>query len=200
MTTKLKLGPKDHGRKLTFEEYLGGDYEEGYHYEILDGRLAVSPKANFPTNWVERWLFRTLDDYSRQHAAVINFVTFGARIFVPGALAVTAPEPDLAAYQNAPIDGPPDDLRWQDMSPLLVGEVLSEEDPDKDLVRNVNLYRQIDSLREYWILDPRDSAEYPSLKVHRRLRRNWRIIDVAGGETDTTLLLPDFELVMDTRR
>ena len=200
MQTKLKLGPGDHGRALTWDEYLSGDYEEGHRYEIIDGRLYVSPKANFLAYWVERWLYLQVQAYSDRRPEVINFVSFGSRAFVTRPSGVTAPEPDLAAYHDAPIDELPEDVRWQDMSPLLIGEVISADDPDKDLVRNVNLYRQIPSVREYWILDPRESTQFPSMKVYRRQGRNWRPLDVAGGARYTTRLLPGFELVLDTRR
>ena len=38
-----QLGPADHGRELTYDEFLAGDYEEGHKYELIDGRLYVSP-------------------------------------------------------------------------------------------------------------------------------------------------------------
>ena len=54
------------------------------------------------------------------------------------------------------------------MSPILVVEVLFDADPYKDLVRNVDLYLQVPSIREYWLLDARYSADEPTLIVHRR--------------------------------
>jgi hypothetical protein len=37
--TGLVLGPADHGRILTAEEFESADYKPGYKYEIVHGRL-----------------------------------------------------------------------------------------------------------------------------------------------------------------
>ena len=39
MATVLKIGPADHGRPMTLDEFQAGDYEEGYKYELIDGEL-----------------------------------------------------------------------------------------------------------------------------------------------------------------
>jgi Uma2 family endonuclease len=83
---------------------------------------------------------------------------------------------------------------------LLVAEILSADDPDKDLVRNVELYVQVPTIREYWIVDPREEFDRPRLLVYRRRGRQWqRLITIEPGETYTTRLLPGFELVLDRR-
>jgi Uma2 family endonuclease len=108
---------------------------------------------------------------------------------------VTAPEPDLAVYQNYPLHRPRRERRWQDVSPILVVEVLSEDNADKDLERNRDLYVQVPSIREYWIVDPRTDPDRPTLTVLRRRGRRWlRPLDVGAGGTYTTRLLPGFSL------
>ena len=200
MATLLKLGPADHGRPLSLEEFLAAEGQEGYHYELIGGKVYVSPTLNLPENWTEIWLMEMLSDYSRQHPEVTNYVTNKSRVFVPGAEEVTAPEPDLAAYHDFPRHRAPRDLRWDEVSPFLVVEVLAESDPDKDLDRNVELYRQVPSIQEYWIIDARRSAEQPTLLVYRRRdRRRWRkLLTVEPGEIYRTDLLPGFSLTLDT--
>jgi Uma2 family endonuclease len=186
---------------MTQEEFEAGDYEEGYKYEIIDGSLYVSPLPNLPEARIDNWLYIKVAVYSEKHAEIVNFVINKARVFVPGRPGLTVPEPDLAAYHNFPLDRPIRRLRWQDVSPLLVGEVLSPEDPGKDLVRNVMLYLQVPTIQEYWILDGREDPDQPTLIVHRRRGRKWqRVIQVNYGETYTTKLLPGFELLVDPRR
>src|SRR5262249_18789172 len=125
MATVLKIGPWDHGRPMTLEEFTAGDYEEGYQYELIDGKLYVSPRPHRPQGLTENWLFRALLAYSAAPPDVLNMVFPNARVFVPGRPGVTNPEPDVAAYHDFPLDLPFREARWQDFSPVLVVEVLS---------------------------------------------------------------------------
>jgi Uma2 family endonuclease len=200
LATMAKLGPADHGRPMTFEEYMGGDYRQGYHYELIDGRLYVSPEANMPQDFIEQWLLAKVFRYTKRHPEIINYVTNKARVFVPRRLGLTAPEPDLAAYRNYPVHVDLTTLRWEDFSPLLVGEVLSLGDPDKDLVRNVELCLQVPAIKEYWVVDTRDNPNYPTMHVYRRQGRKWHVLEVGHGERYTTPVLPGFKLLMDPRR
>lgn len=168
MATLTKLGPADHGRAMALDDFMTGDYQEGFQYELIDGKLYVTPAPNLPENLVEQWIFVKLWNYAQTNPSIINFVNNKARVFVPDRPGVTNPEPDVAAYQAFPTNMPFDSLRWQDFSPVLVVEVLSREDPDKDLVRNVELYLQVPSIREYWLFDTRsEGADRSTLKVHR---------------------------------
>jgi Uma2 family endonuclease len=198
MRTQLYLTPADHGRPLTYDEFLRAGAQEGYRYELIDGRLCVSPIPNMPHEVLCKWLERLLDRYAEAHPEVINFVSSPARIFVPGRADVTAPEPDLAAYRDFPREVPLARLRWQDFSPVLVIEILSEDNEEKDWERNLELYLQVPSIREYWVLDPLADPDRPSLTVYRRRGARWqKPIRVAAGGRYTTPLLPDFTLVLD---
>ncbi len=197
MATVTKINEADHGRPMTLEEFQTGEYEEGFQYELIDGRLYVSPRPNAPQGLVECWIYGVLQRYAAAHPKVLNFVYNKARVFVPDRPGVTNPEPDVAAYRHFPLDIPFRLVRWQDVFPLLVVEILSPDDPDKDLIRNVDLYFRIPTIREYWVIDARDDADRPSLRVHQRYGRRWRVIDFAFGETYTTRLLPDFTLTID---
>lgn len=202
MTTAVKIGPGDHGRPCSDEELRGCEFEGGYKYEVIDGKLYVSYEPDLPQDDIEDWVYFKLKLYAREHPEVINRVANKARVFVPGSRrGQTIPEPDLAAYQNFPLHLPLHERSWQDVSPVMVGEVLSVADPDKDLIRNVELYLQVPSIREYWILDPRDDPNRPTMMVYRRRGSRWqRPIELAYGDTYTTKLLPGFELLIDPRR
>jgi Uma2 family endonuclease len=200
MTTQIYLTPKDRGRVLSLEEFESASGQEGYHYELIEGKLEVSPLPNMPHEDLRDWLRDKLKDYIRLHPEVINYVKAPARVFVPGRRPTTAPEPDVAAYRDFPLALPLRQRHWRDYSPLFVIEILSEDTVAKDLVRNLALYLQVPSIREYWVVDPRDDADRPALIVHRRRGQRWQqAIDIAGGEVYTTRLLPDFALRMDVR-
>jgi Uma2 family endonuclease len=200
MATQFYLTPKDQGRALSLEEFEHAGGQEGYHYELIDGKLEVSPLPNLPHEDLRDWLRDLLKDYARRNPEVINYLKAPARVFVPERRATTAPEPDVAAYHDFPLDLPLRQRRWRDFSPILVAEILSADTADKDLVRNLDLYREVLSIREYWILDPRNDADRPTLTVYRRRGQRWqRPIAVASGGVYTTRLLPDFALLLDVR-
>ena len=78
-----KLGPLDHGRPMSFDEYMSSDYRRGYHYELIDGRLYVSPEPALWENLIEMWLLFKLHYYALDNPQTINYVTPKARVFVP---------------------------------------------------------------------------------------------------------------------
>ncbi len=199
MATVTQLGPGDHGRTLTLESFTESDYELGYQYELIEGRLYVTPLPAQPHDWIEKFILKKLMQYSEQRPDGINYATDKARVFVPGMTWTTAPEPDVVAYRDFPTDRQPN-VAWDEVSPILVVEIISESDPDKDLVRNVELYLQVPSIQEYWILDNRQEAARPTMRVFRRSGDGWDTQDIAFGETYTTPLLPEFSLLVDPGR
>jgi Uma2 family endonuclease len=200
MATLSGLGPSDHGRPLTLAEFRSGDYQPGFRYELIKGKLYVSPFPEVSAALLDSWITWNLNRYEEQRPDVINFVFNKCRVFVPRQKAVSAPEPDLAAYVNFPSEAAlAGRVGWEDVSPVLVVEILDPEDPAKDLVRNVRLYRLVPSIREYWVIDPRPDPERPALIVRRRSGSRWRVLHFAFGSTYTTPLLPGFALVVDPR-
>ena len=53
MSTIVRFGPLDHGRRVSGEELAGARWQEGYTYEVIDGRLYVSPVPNLPQEQLE---------------------------------------------------------------------------------------------------------------------------------------------------
>jgi Uma2 family endonuclease len=195
MRTQVCLTPRDQGRPLTLEEFEHTTGQEGYRYELIDGRVEVSPIPDFPHDDLCQLIEHRLARHVEDHPERRHHVKAPARIFVPGRRAATAPEPDVVLYRDFPRDRPRSRIRWQDLTPLIVVEVLSEDTADKDLVRNRRLYLQVPSIREYWVVDPREDADHPSLIVYRRRGARWqRPLHVAPGTAYSTPLLPGFVL------
>lgn len=199
MATMTKIGPADQGRRMTYAEFMSFDYEEGYRYELIDGALAVTPLPNPEENVLERWLDRKLVAYWDKHPEIISYVSAKTRVFVPGRRRTTCPEPDLAVYKDFPRLTPLRNLHWKNLHPILVVEVLTG-DSYKDLVRNVELYLQVPSIREYWVLDARDDPERPTLIQHRRRGSRWIVEEFPFGSLFTTPLLPGFQLRIAPRK
>jgi Uma2 family endonuclease len=196
---RLRLTPAWAGRDVSLEEFENANLKEGWRYELIDGRIEVFPNPELPHDMVVVWINRRLVLYSEAHKGVIRYVSPGSRVFIPGRREATCPQPDLAAYRDSPSRWSRELRHWQAMQPLLVVEVLSEKYHKKDLVRNVGLYKEAPSVKEYWVLNPRDGGDHPTLRVYRkRGDRSWqKPIDVPFGGTYTTPLLPGFTLIVD---
>lgn len=200
-TAVKRLGPANHGRRVTDEEAYTARYKPGYKYEIIDGRLYVSPLPNPPENVLDEWLRQKFSGYMIRRPDVINYVSGKARVFLHSHEFTTSPEPDAALYSDFPKHLPFREIRWENVSPILVAEVLSEADPFKDMFRNVNLYLEVPSIREYWILNGQDDPDRPNLVVYRRRGDRWlKPRQFPYGSTYTTPLLPGFRLIVDPRR
>ena len=196
---RLRLTPRDAGRDMSLEDFEQADGQDGWRYELIDGRIEVSPTPEVPHDLVLEWINDRLRAYRDVHRDVINYISSGTRAFIPSRPEATCPQPDLAAFRDFPTRWPRQMRRWQDVQPILVVEVLSDKYRKKDLIRNVALYRAAPSVKEYWILDPCDGGDHPALRVYRkRGDQSWqRPIDVPLAGTYTTPVLPCFTLVVD---
>lgn len=190
MLTSVRFGPKDHGRLVGEVDLQAAEFRSGYDYEVIFGRLYVSPAPDFEHDWIEKHVFGQVFLYSRQHPDVVAYVTDRARVFVPGTDKTTAPEPDLAVYAKLPSGD------WRDATPLIVGEVLGGANVDKDLFRNVDLYLRVPSIQEYWVFDIRENARQPLLIVHRREADHWNILELDFESVYETPWLPGLKLVI----
>jgi Uma2 family endonuclease len=200
MRTRLHLTPADHGRPLSYEEFATARGQEGFKYELIEGRLDVSPAPGWPHEALRKWLERQLDEYAAGRPDVISHVIAPGRVFLPESPeGVTAPEPDIACYAEVTTPaGRFSELDWRDWSPLIVVEVLSADTADKDLVRNRRLYARVSSIREYWVIDTRESFDRPSLIAYRRRWSRWAPrVEVPAGGSYATPLLPGFTLRLD---
>lgn len=198
--TPTTLGPADHGRPITARLLDRSELLPGFKYEMISGRLYVSPQPNVPENLLEEWLGLALRLYAKQHPNVINFVTGKARVYISDSPTTTRPEPDIAAYSQFPLERPRRQVRWQDVSPILVVEILVDGDIAKDLERNPELYLSLPSISEYWVINGAEDAERPTLIQHRRRGKKWVVTTFPFGSTFTTRLLPGFSLELDPRK
>jgi Uma2 family endonuclease len=197
MSTMLRIGPHDHGREMTYEDFLAGDYEEGYRYELIRGEVYVSPQPNPPHDEMSEYLSDLLTVYKLKHRKIVKRLSSHCRVFVPGERKTTCPEPDFALYDDyARGSG---QKSWQKFSPFIVVEIVSDSDPDKDYVRNVELYQKVPTILEYWLFDKVDEVDEvngPTMRVYHRDSgdQDWRTDDYGPDATYTTSLLPGFSL------
>lgn len=202
MQTILRLTPEDHGRRVSVEEWETAEaHSKLWKYEVIDGVIQVTPPPGFGHEVIAEWLHERFAFYRRERPDVVHHVFQRLAVRVPGRTDLTEPQPDLGLYRLPPSDVPPEDVRWHEIQPFLVVEIISAGTEEKDTVRNVDLYRQVPGIREYWIIDPRLGVYEPALTVYRRRGTRWqRPIEVAFGEIyETPRLLPGFALTVDPR-
>jgi Uma2 family endonuclease len=196
-TAPLIIGPGDDGRAISDWDFDVAVFEPGHKYELIDGRVAVASEPDPPECGISEWLNDKLKEYAKAFPRVINFVTQKARVCVPARRRLTVPEPDVAAYVNFPASKQRKNLGWHDVSPIFVAEVLIGGNPEKDLVRNSELYFLVPSIREYWLLDGLVDSSMPSLIRHVRRGRSWSIRNVDAGGVVTTPLFPGLSITLN---
>ncbi len=195
-----KLGPIHHGQPITNADLGRCEFVSGFRYEVIEGKLYVSVWPTVAEVFIEDWLDDRLTCYSKRRTEALNYVANKARVYVHACRRETIPEPDLTAYRGLPLHLPLSMLHWKDFSPILVAEIFSGCDAEKDLIRNPKLYLRVPTIREYWIIDISEDADRPTMYVYRRRGKKWQQpIEVRYGETYTTKLLPGFELLLDPK-
>src|SRR3954468_15948440 len=86
MQTRLYLTHAHHGRVLSWDEFIGAEFEEGYRYEMIEGRVYVSPAANSHHEDFTKWLEDQLWAYAGNRPDILQSVRRAARIFLPDQL------------------------------------------------------------------------------------------------------------------
>jgi len=147
-TTRIQIGPADHGRKMTLEEFRDAEEEEGYRYELARGVLEVIDIPKTPHRRVVSHLFDLTSNYKREHPGVIDYYGSGTEVRAWLIEKDLARHPDLGiVFVGAPLDG------VGDLQPGLVAEVVSPSSKTRDYQEKRQDYLDY-GIREYWIVDP----------------------------------------------
>ncbi len=150
-TATLRLGPADHGRAMTLQEYLDAEVEEGYRYELARGVLEVSEVPNDPHGVIVFNFYCALTTYHRAHPGMIY--RFGGagefQLLMPEMVSGRHPDVAVALQVTTP------DARGRRPASFAV-EVVSDgaEARERDYVTKREEYLAY-GLAEYWNVDPR---------------------------------------------
>ena len=182
----LRIGPADKGRRMSLEEFIDAECEEGWLYELSRGVVDVT---EVPGPWhgriVDRLarLFIAFDD---DHPGVIKYRAGGGecRMRLPGM--VSDRHPDQAIYLDPEVSGPNVWTRWV---PHIVVEVVSPGGEERDFIEKREEYLRV-SVREYWILD----TEHRRMHALVRAGDTWEETIVAEADVYHTNLLPGLEV------
>jgi Uma2 family endonuclease len=186
-TVGIRIGPADQGRRMTLEEFMEADAEEGYRYELARGVLEVTLVPNDPHGEIVCNLGRLIYRYWDLHPRLIRRIGGGGEFQVWIPELESGRNPDYAIV----FAGTPKNSRGR-RPPSWVAEVVSRGGEDRDYIEKREEYLQIGIL-EYWIIDPElgQVLVLSREEVDGVAARTERIF--AGEETIQSRLLPDFQ-------
>jgi Uma2 family endonuclease len=185
-TPTTRIGPLDHGRHMSLDEFIQADFEEGWLYELARGVLEVT---EVPGPWhgrIVHRLARMFILYIELHPGLIQYRAGGGecRLRLPGM--ISDRHPDQAIYLDPEPPGP---NVWAKWIPHIVVEVLSPGGEDRDLVVKRDEYLRA-GVREYWILDP----QHRRLIVLARKGDTWDETIIPEAGVYRTVFLPSLEV------
>lgn len=186
-TTQIRIGPADHGRRMTLDEFRDAEEEPGYLYELGRGVVEVTEVPNDPHGQIEDNLRSALEIYRRDHPGLIRRAGGASafRLWVPEM--VSGRNPDQAFV----LEGTPKDARGR-RRPSWAAEVVSEGGEDRDYRIKREEYL-IYGLREYWIIDPQLRQVTVLTRDDRADGPAWGERVFRGDETIASDLMPGFQ-------
>ncbi|MFM9965295.1 MAG: Uma2 family endonuclease [Planctomycetaceae bacterium] len=167
------------------EEYL--DLDEGCLLEFTEGNIEVLPMPSATHQRLVLWLCGEMSSFVTSHC-------LGEVLFAPLPVRIGSAkyrEPDIALLANEHEEW--DEDKFWDGADLVV-EVVSDDDPKRDLVQKRKEYARA-GIDEYWIVQPRESlVSVLNLKVRSYQERRFQLGDVATSQRLTEFRVSVSEL------
>lgn len=187
-TNKSKIGPRQHGRKMSLKAFEFAQVEEGYLYELARGYVVVSEVPNFAHMRQSSLIRKRLDVYDSMNPGIVYeiLVSMESKVLIPDW--ESERHPGIAVYLTPP-KVKKDRTMWRTWTPDLVIEVVSESSRDRDYTEKRDEYWTL-GVKEYWIVD----AKLQQVLVLRRGRSQWIEKTLGPADACETKLLPGFKL------
>jgi len=187
----IRIGPADHGRRMSLDDFDKAIGQPGYVYELYKGVIEVSDVPKLPHGKVVRALSKDLERYDDEHPGVIYHMAGGGDCKLLDAEDDSERHPDWSIYLRA--EPPGDEQPWSVWVPEIVVEVVSESSRERDYEQKPPQYLAL-GVMENWILDP--IANTATFKT--RWRGLWRDKVLRPGQRPgqryATHLLPGLKL------
>jgi Uma2 family endonuclease len=185
-TATIKIGPADHGRRMSLADFEHVEVEEGHLYELGRGVIIVSdvpnPRHLAQVNALKFQLF----SYAVAHPGRLYGMLSGSECKILVAEQESERHPDLAVYKTPPGD---DSDVWWSWVPEIVIEVTSPGSAQRDYQEKRDEYLRF-GVQEYWMVD----GARREVPVHYRRGGRWAERVVRPPEVYRTRQLPGFEL------
>jgi Uma2 family endonuclease len=184
--TAIRVGPEDHGRRMSLNEFEFAEGAEGHLYELSRGVVTVIDVPN-PRHFLQvNKIRRQLSAYETAHRNEVYAISAGSDCKILLETSQSERHPDFAIYKTEmPTDAK--DI-WSVWIPEIVIEVVSESSKDRDYVEKREEYLLF-GVQEYWIFD----ADKREMLVLKRSRGIWVEQVVRPNEAYSTHLLDGLE-------
>jgi Uma2 family endonuclease len=184
---QVRIGPADHGRRMSLDQFADAIAQEGYLYELNKGVIEVSGIPNIPHGQMLQELRDQLTVYRVAHRDRVNYIGGGsdAKVLIEGV--ESERHPDLSVY----LSPPPVQTRdaWSLWVPAIVIEVVSESSTRRDYEEMPAEYLAF-GVAEYWIID----GQTRRMTANTRWRGQWKPRVLRPSQKYVTPLLPGFAL------
>lgn len=183
------IGPNDHGRRMSLDEFDHAEVQEGFSYELGKLVVDVSDLPEPGHGEIIEALREALYAYKIANRGIIHAIHGNGECKLLVGPTQSERHPDLSIYLAPP---PQDADVWSVWIPAVVIEVVSESSRDRDYNDKPLDYATF-GVPEYWLFD-RTKKE---VVIHKRRRGMYVPQVLKSGETYQTTLLPGFELRLD---
>ncbi|MEK7865566.1 MAG: Uma2 family endonuclease [Planctomycetota bacterium] len=183
---KTQVGPEDHGRRMSLEDFAEADGKPGHLYELARGRVVVVDVPGLPHGFVVQNVNEAIRVFRAANPETIYYIASGSdcALRLPGLQSER--HPDLAVYLTGPAEeGSP----WESWAPDIAIEVVSRGGETRDYEEKREEYLAA-GVREYWIVEPRDQT----VLVLTRRADVWAEKKLTSSDKLHTYLLPGFEV------
>jgi Uma2 family endonuclease len=184
-TTAIKIGPADHGRRMSLADFEHAEVQEGRLYELGREVIVVSDVPNPPHLAQVTTIRFQLSAYALAHPGRIYTIASGSECKILVAGLESERHPDLAIYKTPPPAA--GEEAWAIWVPEIVVEVVFPGSEQRDYTEKREEYLLF-GVQEYWIVD----AERQEVLVLYRSAGRWaeRVLHVP--DTYRTRQLPGF--------
>ena len=180
------IGPEDHGRAMSLEQFDRATAREGHLYELNKGVIEVSdipsPAHLTQVNAVRDQIIL----YQHAHPGIVHTVADGSGSKLLIGPSRSERHPDLTVYLTPPPDSPE---IWSLWIPAIVVEVVSPSSKKRDYEEKPAEYLEF-GVTEYWIVDSIKRC----MTVLYRWRGQWKQTVLTPTQKYTTHLVPGLSL------
>ena len=167
--TPVRIGPADHGRRMSLDDFANAIGQEGHTYELNKGVIEVSGIPDLPHGRQFQELRDQLTLHRVNHSGSIEYLGGGMEAKMLIAAVESERHPDLSVYTTPPPAGVRGAEVWAVWVPSIVVEFVSPRSGKRDYEDKPDEYL-MSGVGEYWIVDG-SQTRFTALA---RYRGQWR--------------------------